>query len=820
MKTAKALRAALLVAAASPYAAHAADPAPAEQPLPQSTDGDQDVIVTGTRLTGVRAVDSAAPIEVIDANTLARTGRPDLNQALNATVPSYTAQSFGGDAGNLKLSARLRGLSANHALILVNGKRRHGSSNLTVSSTGGFGGAASADLTFIPTAAIDHVEVLTDGAAAQYGTDAIAGVINIILKTTYKGGQVVASGGAYGEGDGATVSAAGNFGIGSKDAYLNVSAEHRFHDYSDRGGPDQRVFTAANRANAALPLLPGYPHLNLIYGDAKYELTTAFYNAGVKLGGVELYSFGSYGHRYGQSRQNFRFPSVAPTIWPQGFTPVLTDKEDDYAVTGGIRGDLAEWHWDLSSTYGRDINTIRNKNSVNTSLVSDTGTSPRNFAVGGFVGSQWTNTLDIARGIDIGLASPLNIAFGGEFRRETYQIREGDAASRYKVGVAAYPGFALTDAGTHSRQNVAAYLNLAVKPVEKLQLDAAGRFEHFNDFGDTLVGKLTGRYDFTPIFALRGTVSTGFRAPTLAEQYYSATSVSPTAASVRLPANSAAARLLGFTGLKPEKSTNFSAGIALHPARRLNATLDVYQISISDRIVSTGSIFGLQTIGGVRVIRSQAVTDAITANGNTIDPTVTSTSIATFVNGANSRTRGVELVVNYGVALAGDASLDWTLTGNYNATKLTRIAPSSAQIAASGQKYLDQGAISYLETVSPKLKLSLDTLFRKNGWAIDLRGTLFGRSSVYVDGGSTGAFVDNVFGTRGIVDLDIHYDITRRIGISVGGSNLLNTYPAKINPITYAAGLAAGGNGVATANSWSPYGINGGYYYSRLAVKL
>lgn len=820
MKSVKALRAALLVSAFSPFTAHAADPASAVPPPVQSTDSDQDVIVTGTRLTGGRAVDTPAPIEVIDANSLARTGKPDLNQALNTTVPSYTAQSFGGDAGNLKLSARLRGLSPNHALILVNGKRRHGSSNLTVGSTGGFGGAASADLAFIPTAAIDHVEVLTDGAAAQYGTDAIAGVINIILKSNYKGGQLVASGGAYGEGDGATVAVAGNYGIGSKDAYLNVSAEHRYHDYSDRGGPDQRVFSATNRANPALPLLPGYPHLNLIYGDAKYKLTTVFYNAGVKLGGVEVYSSGSYGHRYGQSRQNYRFPSIAPTIWPQGFTPVLTDEEDDYAVTGGIKGDLSDWHWDLSSTYGRDINRIHNNNSVNTSLVADTGTSPTNFHVGDFVGSQWTNTLDLARGFDVGLASPLNIAFGGEFRRETYEIHEGDPASRYKVGVAAYPGFALTDAGKHSRNNVAGYIDLAVKPVEKLQLDAAGRFEHFNDFGNTLVGKLTGRYDVSPVFALRGTVSTGFRAPTLAEQYYSATSVSPTTASVRLPANSAAARLLGFTGLKPEKSTNFSAGIALHPARRLSATLDVYQISIRDRIVSTGSIFGLQTIGGVRIVRSQAVTDAIAANGNTIDPTVTSTSISTYVNGANSRTRGVELVVNYGAPLAGDATIDWTLTGNYNDTKLTKIATSSAQIAASGQKYLDQGATSYLETVSPKLKLSLDTLFRKEKWTIDLRGTLFGRSSVYVDGGSTGAFVNNVFGTRGIVDLDIHYDITHRIGVSVGGTNLLNTYPEKINPITYAAGLAAGGNGVATTDSWSPYGINGGYYYSRLTIKL
>ncbi len=774
------------------------------------------MIVTGTRLTGVRAADSAAPIELIDSGSLARTGKPDLSQALNETVPSFTSQSFGGDASNLKLSARLRGLSPNHALILVNGKRRHGSSNLTVSSTGGFGGAASADLSFLPTVAIDHVEVLTDGAAAQYGTDAIAGVINIILKDSYKGGVLVGSGGAYGEGDGATVSGAGNIGFGSDKAHINFSVEHRYHGFSDRGVADQRVYTAANRANPALPLLPGYPHLNLIYGDAKYELTTTTYDASVDLGGAELYSFGSYGHRFGQSRQNYRFPSIAPTIWPQGFTPLLTDKEDDYAVTGGIKGAFSGWNWDLSSTYGRDINKLHNDNSVNTSLVADTGTSPKNFHVGDFLGSQWTNTLDFVRGFDLGLASPLNVAFGGEYRRETYVIHAGDAASRYKVGTAAYPGFALTDAGAHARHNVAAYIDLALKPVERWQIDAAGRFEHFNDFGTTTVGKLTSRYDFSDAFALRGTVSTGFRAPTLAEEYYSATSVSPTSANATLPANAAAARQLGFTGLKPEKSTNLSAGIALRPTHKLSATFDIYQIRIRNRIVSTGTIYGLQN----GVVRSQAVLNAIAANGNTVDPTVTTASISTFVNGASTRTRGAELVVNYGVTVLGDASLEWTLSGNYNDTKVTKLAPSSAQIAASGQTYLNAGSISYLESATPKYKVSLDNLFRKDGWAIDLRGTLYGKSSVLVDGGSTGAFVNNKFGARAIIDLDIHYDITRRVGISVGATNILDTRPAKINPITYAAGLAVGGNGVSTTDSWSPFGINGGYYYSRLTIKL
>ena len=817
-------RAALLASACSTVPAFAGSPAADTAAVPAADNSAEDagaeLIVTGTRVTGIRAVDSAAPIELVDSATLARSGRPDLIQALNQAIPSFGTQAFGGDASNLKLSARLRGLSANHALILVNGKRRHGTSNLTVSALGGFAGAAAADLSFIPVNAIDHVEVLTDGAAAQYGTDAIAGVINIILKKEYRGALLTATGGAYGKGDGETAAGSVNIGFGSSKAFINLTAEHRYHDYSDRGAADQRFFTAANRANPALPLIPGYPHLNYIFGDAKYELTLLNYNAGAELGDVELYSFGSYGHRLGKSRQNYRFPNIAPTIWPQGFSPVLEDEEDDFSFTGGIRGDIGGWHWDLGSTYGKDINRIDNVHSVNTSLLADTGTSPTAFHVGTFTASQWSTTLDVTHDIDIGLAGPLTLAFGGEYRRETYGIRAGDPASRYKTGAQAFPGFALTDAGNHKRNNYAGYVDVAVKPVDGLQIDAAGRFEHFSDFGDTTVGKLTGRYDFSPAFALRGTVSTGFRAPTLAEEFYSATNVSPTTAGVNLPANSAAARLLGFTGLKPEKSTNLSLGAAFQPAPGLSATFDVYQISLRDRIVRTGNIFGLQTIGGVRRVRSQAVTDAIIANGNTIDPTVSSTSISTFVNGASSRTRGVEFVLNYSFSLPGDASLTTSLTGNYNRTKLTKIAAPSPQIAGSGQVYLDLNAISLLETASPRYKVSLDNVLHKNEWTIDLRGTVYGPSSVWVDGGNTNDYVKNVLRRALIVDLDIRYDITDNIALSVGANNLFDVYPSKIHPVTYAAGLASGGNGVATRDSWSPFGINGGYYYGRLSIRF
>ncbi len=796
---------ALLTALLSAPGAWAADDAVTTAEIDQ-------VIVTGTRLTGLRVSDSAAPVQVLDAGALTRAGRSDLVQSLSQNLPSFTVQSFGGNESNLKLSARLRGLSANHALVLVNGKRRHGTSNLTVSATGGFSGAASADLTFIPSASIDHVEVLQDGAAAQYGSDAIAGVINIILKSKSTGGAVTATGGAYFEGDGQTGGVSANAGFGGGGLFVNLTGEYRSHDYSDRGGPDQRVFTTANRANPALPLLPGYPYLNHIFGDSKYDLKLLSYNAGFDLSeALQLYSFASWGSRSGASQQNYRFPSIAPSLWPQGFTPLIAIDDEDVAFTGGAKGQAGAWNWDFSSTWGRDKNDVNTNNSANVSLIADTGTSPRNFHVGDFIAEQWTNNLDIRREFDVGAASPLNVAFGLEQRHESFEIKAGDAASRYKAGAQAYPGFGLTDAGKHSRDNIGAYVDLAVSPIEGWKVDLAGRFEDFSDFGSASVFKLTSRYDFNPAFAIRGTVSSGFRAPTLAESYYSATTVSPTTAGVRLPPNSAAAKLLGITSLDAEQSTNISLGFVAHPAPKLTATFDAYQIEIEDRIVSTGTIYGLQN----NVVRSQAVTDAIRANGNAIDPTVTSTSISTFVNAADTRTSGAELVLTYASDYGDFGAVDWSLAANYNTTKVKKVDAPPAQIAASGQQYLDRAAVSLLEAASPKYKLTFGGLYRNGAWTINLRETLYGESSAYVDGGSNNNYVRNVIGEKVITDLDLSYQVTEAVRVSLGADNLFDVRPDKVNPVTFAASLAAGGNGVAVTNSFSPFGINGGYYYAR-----
>jgi iron complex outermembrane receptor protein len=795
------------------------------------------VIVTGTRTTGLRAVDSPAPIQVLGAQALARVGQPDLIQGLAQTVPSFTAEATGGDTGNLTLAARLRGLSPNHTLVLVNGKRRHPTGNLHVLG-GPYQGAATADLSLIPVAAIDHVEVLQDGAAAQYGTDAIAGVINIILKNKSSGGSLDATAGQYYKGDGETGSVSGNFAAPlGKDGYIDLTAEVRFHNFSQRGGADARISDVNGALLPGTPASwannPDYPRVNHIDGDAQSTVNNVFYNAGYDLGGVQLYSFGSFGYRRAEAYENYRVPSkviASPVLGvagdygdpgelvfaPLGFNPKEALRETDYAVTGGAKGTVAGWGWDLSSTYGRDKDDIYTRNSANRALFIDTHTTPTQFYDGTFESTQWTNNLDFTRDFEVGLAAPLSVAFGGEYRWEKYAITQGDAASIYKEGAQSYPGFQPTDAGGHTRKNYAAYIDVATDPIANLKVDVAGRYEHFSDFGSTTVGKLTARYDFTPALALRGTVSSGFRAPTLAEEYYSATNVGPTTAFVQMPPNSAAAHLLGFSDLKPEKSMNYSIGFVAHPVPDLTITADAYQIKVDKRIIGTGSILGQD---GSTVV-SQSVLDAIAAHGNIVDPTVTFVGTTLFTNGADTRTRGVEVMATYHSSFGDYGSIDWSAAGNYNKTVITSIAAVPAPLVGAIGSLLSPTAISDLTTASPKYKVSLGAFWSMGKWSANLRENIYGPVTEIVSPDGTGSGADAFrahIKTTGITDLDVAYRISDNIKVSVGANNLLDKKPPKMLQFPPAGGLADGSNVYDAPLSISPWGINGGYYYTKIS---
>ena len=780
-----------------------------------STSTVNEVIVTGTRTAGLRAADSPAPIQVLGAPALARTGSPGLIDALALAVPSFNAQAIGGDMANETLSARLRGLSPNHVLVLINGKRRHGTANLAILSSV-FQGGAAADLDMIPAAAIDHIEVLQDGAAAQYGSDAIAGVINIILKSAPQGGSAQVSGGGYYDGGGLTADYTGNVGLGANSpGYLNLTNEVRFHDFSNRGGPDQRVVQAVESgAEPSWANLQDYPYVNKIFGDARYDLSLISANAGYDLGGAQLYAFGTWGLKNAGGWANFRVPTKLPQLYPVGFNPVDELHEQDFAATGGVRGETQGWRWDLSSTYGGDFDRVNVTHSANVDLFDDTGSTPTDFRAGNFNATQWTNNLDISRPLDLGMAGPATLAFGAEHRRETYEIKAGDPASRYKAGSQSYPGFSLTDAGSHSRHNFAAYAELDANPVKKLTVDLAGRWEHFSDFGDTTVGKITGRYDFTEAFALRGTASTGFRAPTLAEEFYSATNVQPNSAYVQLPPNAPAARLIGIDPLKPEKSTNFSAGFVARPGGGILVTLDAYQISIKDRVVGSGTLYG--TYGGV--LRSPAVNAAIIANGNVLE-NVPFTGINVFSNGIDTRTRGVDLVITAASVLGDAGRIDWTLAANYNTTVVTGVRATPPQLAASGQSLFDKVAISTLETASPKVKVILEGLWSHGRWSVDVKESLYGQASRYQDPGDGNLYLDKQ-GVKFLTDLEVSYRLGGGWTVSAGADNLFNVYPDRVSAAAIAASAAAGNPAIEIYPAFSAIGIDGGYYFAKVRYQF
>jgi len=801
------------IAAAAAQLAYA-QPNPAADPHSneKSSDAAQSIIVTGTRFSGVRAVDSVDPVQVVSSADIQHAGAPDLMGALTAIVPSFTTQAVGNDLAQETLSARLRGLSPNHTLVLVNGKRRHGTANLSILSSA-FQGGAAPDLSFIPIASIKRVEVLLDGAAAQYGSDAIAGVVNIILDDSASGARMQAYAGQHFQGDGETIGASANIGVplGAR-GFLNLTGETRYHNYSNDGGPDARVVGAVE--SGAYPEwrdLPGYPLVNRVFGDARYTMQLFSANAGYHVSpDTELYAFGSYGHKNAGGWANFRLPSRLPELYPNGFNPIDRLKSKDYSATGGLRGDAHGWNWDFSTTYGLNRNGVEVTDSANVDLFYDTGSTPTDFHNGSFRAGQWTTNFDVDRRLN----DVVGVAFGLEYRRDTYALTAGDEASRYKAGSQSFPGFSLTDAGSHSRHNVAAYGDLNLRPQPGTTIDLAGRYEHYSDFGGTLVGKISARQQISPLFAIRGTASTGFRAPTLAESYYSATNVQPNSAFVQLPPNAAAARLIGIEPLSPEHSRNFSAGAVFEPARDFTLTIDAYQIAIRNRIVGSGTLYG--TYAGV--VRSEAVNDAITANGNVLE-NVPFSGINVFTNGISTRTRGIDAALNFVTPLQAGTRIDWSLVANYAKTKVTHVRDTPAPLAASDQSLFDPVAISTLETASPRFTAILSGLYRTGPWTLSAKERFYGNAWNYEDPGNGQFYRDNT-GSAFITDVDLSYAVTSNLSLAIGADNLFDKRPNQVSAEALAVAGAAGSPAVEIYPKFTAWGINGGYYYAQARLNF
>jgi iron complex outermembrane recepter protein len=847
-----------LLLGTSLLALSAAIAAPALAAAPVADTSGAQVIVTGTRSTaGLKAVNSPAPVEVVGGNAFKVVGQPDIIQVLAQTLPSFNAEGYGADTAALTLSAALRGLNPDDTLVLVDGKRIHPTANLAVDGGSPYQGAATTDLTFIPVGAIDHIEVLQDGAAAQYGSDAIAGVVNIILKTSPSAGVATATAGQYYGNDAGPDGATGAWSINKgfalgDNGFINLTVEQHYHDFSQEGGADQRFFNlngtlkaSDNPIDAAgIVHAPGYPDVNHIYGDPEYNVYNGFYNAGYNLTpDIEFYSFGSYGHRDISAYENYRKPTKVEGLTsggvlviplPNGFDPREQITEDNYSFTGGFKGVVSGWNWDLSTTYGGDTDGVATVDSANAQLfpvLQAASATPiiaqRNFDDGQFATTEWTSNLDFDKQFSVGMASPLDVAFGGEYQQDSFSIEAGEPSSYFGAGAQSFTGYGPTDAGNHTRTDEAVYIDLSGDPLTNLHLDVAGRYANFSDFGNTTVGKFTARYDFNPIFAIRGTISNGYRAPTLAEEFYSGTNVSPSFAQVQLPPNSPAAKVAGFGPLKPEKSDNYSVGFVLHPLDRLQITADAYEIDITDRIVGSGFLLGSEETGAGNQVISQAVLNAITAHGNVLDSGISYAGIQLFTNGANTRTDGAEVTATYSSDFGDMGHVDWSAGFNYNETTITKIAPLPAvdvNVAFGQTALLTKQAISALTTMTPREKVVLGAFWTLDRWSVNLREAIYGPTSEWISIDQTGSgngATNFTVPTTAITDLDVGFRVTPQLRLNAGANNLFNTRPPGVPNVPNGSGgvqPADGNNVYGEPAQFSPYGIDGGYYYGRVTV--
>jgi iron complex outermembrane receptor protein len=939
------LKHALMLGTSAAAIALAVAPAAAQS---NNAAGNETVIVTGTRVQGMTAADSAAPITVLGTDALQHgVGTTDLRQALGDTVPSFAAQQFANDTAEFSLSAALRGLSPNDTLVLVNGKRRHYSANLHVDAGGYASGSSSADISLIPEAAIDHVEVLLDGAAAQYGTDAIAGVVNIILKSKSSGGQLSATAGQFYSSTGETYDLSYNMGLPLFDkGFANLTLEKQYHNYTHLGGDDPRYINGvgqpapvgtvgvggnptAKNAQGIIPCSGGnclpttgpyaasnsfnYPRNNLIDGDGEYQLTIGTLNTGYDFSdNVKLYGLGTIAHRFGKTWQNVRLQNqviaapgssqpcsaanpqgyntgsstsnglsasctgpftlagsvAAPgspgaglnnsgavissgqagtlftpgelVLYPRDMEPQETLVEEDYQYNMGLKFSLVGWDVDTNIGYGKEIDKISTVDSGNRSLFIDTHTTPTSFYDGSFTASQFTGTIDATHAFNVGMASPLTVALGAEAREDTYIIGQGDPGSYYKEGPQSFPGFAPASAGAHSRKNYAGYIDFALAPIEALQLDVAGRAEHYTDFGDTQIGKITARYDFSPQWAIRGTISTGFRAPTLAEEFYTAVNVSPTAATVQLPADSAAAKVLGLGNLKPEISTSYSVGIVAHPLEDLSITVDGYSLTLGNRIAASSTV---TATGGS--INTPLVTKAIAQDGVSLDPTATQQGVTAFLNGIDTLTQGVDLTVNYPTDFGDYGLIDWTLAGNYNQNTVERVAPPPQVLLNSNPSasFFIYESVFNFNHQTPTEKVGLTANWALDEFGATIRETYYGPQHTYTSPNAGGELIPFNQAGVALTDMELRYNITENIQFAFGGNNLFNIRPDTIPfapPYCTGHGIvnttaacvtgpsnATNGEGETASNGvvenapfgavWNP---NGGYYYARFVFNF
>jgi iron complex outermembrane receptor protein len=784
--------------------------------------------ITGTRRSSERTVTEAAvPIDVISAGEMKQTGRTETSQILQMLVPSlnFPRTSIAGGT-DMQRPFTLRGLTPDQTLVLINGKRRHTGSVLALNNSIGRG-TTGVDLNAIPAASIERIEVLRDGAAAQYGSDAIAGVVNIILKgagSTSTDFSVTSGATAGGDGEQFQVDASHTFTIGSN-GFLNVSGEFRNRGRTNRSNPEFQPNGWYLNDATADPGRLAYARENLNwFGDAPTTEGGVMFNAGTPFGnGLQFYLFGGSMLRqataFGFSRRS-RDDRNVRGVYPDGFLPAIIGTSFDASLAVGVKGTTAGFNWDASIENGNNYFRFNLDNTLNPTYGLAT---QRKFYAGSLNSNQMTANFDASRELSLGLAKPANFGVGLESRRDRYNIYEGEPASyndggqRILDGPSAgrlaitgsqlFFGFRPSDYTNATRTSYAGYVDVEQAIGTRLTLGAAGRAENFSDFGSTTIGKLTGRVQIIPEkLAIRGAVNTGFRAPSLAQINYSASASNvllingvPTPNEARtIPVNTDVARALGATPLRPETSTSFTTGFVFTPTASFSATVDGFNIDIEDRIILSSNFTGSAI---------QSILARFPGFGGDIRPRF-------FTNAIDTRTRGVDVVLRYAMTMADGGTL--RLTGSYNYSEnsvLNDSIPNPPELRGVSELLFDRTERARLVEAQPRTNVRLGASYVRGPWSLELQQAQFGSFISRSDNRETaaGRLADQRFSAKWITDASVSYDFGRLRG-TLGADNLFNVYPDEIsllNPDNYF--------GSRQYSPFSPFGANGRFAYLRLA---
>ncbi|MDQ6476760.1 TonB-dependent receptor [Dyadobacter sp. LHD-138] len=757
--------------------------------------------VVGSRNLAKTAKDLSSPVDIIDVKKIASlNGQFDLSQLLQYASASFNANPQLGADGTDQIDATsLHGMGPDQMLILVNGKRRHQSSLINLSGTRGRGNT-SPDLSTIPVAAIDRIEILRDGAVAQYGSDAVAGVINIILKDNVNGFTANANAGIRkakynldsSSFDGLSYNGNLNYGRTiAKNGFLNVTADYNFQDHTNR---------ADARPDSLLRRKFGDP--KIYNGSLSYNMAFPLYKK------YEVYSFGTASYRQGETYGWTRGAKDSANFvkrYPKGYDPLVSRSIDDRSITLGIRTVWKKFNFDLSHTYGFNKFNYHVKNSMNKSFGLDTPTS---FDAGALQTVQNTTNLDLTRFYDH-ILDGVHLAFGAEYRMDGYKIIGGNPLSwrtynPLKVGGAqGFRGYGEAEEISKKRNNAAGYLDLEAKVDDRFSVNAAGRFDYYSDLGSAVSGKGGLRFELTDMITLRGNYGIGFRAPSLAQQHFSYSIIKPTKANLEIPMQSVIARTgsdvaaaLGIHALKMEKTQNASAGIVFSPDKNFSVAVDGYFVQVKDRIILTGAFPSTDKQVG-SLLKKLNVDNA-----------------RAFANTLSTSTAGVDVTLKYTTDLA-DGQFNTYLSANYNTMRIDSIKTND-RLVGKGAVFLDKRERYFILASAPPTKINLMFDYNTGPLTLMVRGTHFGEIKLvnrnYGLKDKTGKDLTekdylDVYKAMIQADASLRYQLNEQLSFTLGGSNLLNAYPTMSKP-----------NRTESGGAWDSVqtGHNGSFFYTRI----